>query len=94
VVVGLVGILAQVGCLTLTVIFIALLAGLWLDGRFLTRPLFTVGLVVLSIPLTLFLMYRIVMRSASRIQELTIGDAEKQDSPEEPSRGDNRTDED
>lgn len=87
------GILAQVGCLTLSVILIALLAGMWLDREFLTRPLFTVGLVVLSIPLTLFLMYRVVMRSASRIEQLTIGDAEKNDSPEEPSRGDNRTDE-
>lgn len=86
------GILAQVGCLTLTIILVALLAGLWLDGQFSSRPLFTVGLVVLSIPITLFLMYRVVMRSASRIQQITIGEATKSDSPEDVSRGEFRTD--
>jgi len=35
-------VLGQVGCLTVAVIFAALVAGLWLDNHFGSRPIFTI----------------------------------------------------
>jgi len=57
----------QVGCLTLIIIFLALFAGLWLDRYFDTRPLFTIVLLIGSVPVTLFLMFRVVKAATSRI---------------------------
>jgi ABC-type transport system involved in cytochrome c biogenesis permease subunit len=57
----------QVGCLTLVIIFIALFAGLWLDRSFDTRPLFTIVLLLGSVPVTLYLMFRVVKAATSRI---------------------------
>jgi hypothetical protein len=61
-------VVGQVGCLTLAIIAIALVAGLWLDARFDTKPLFALGLVMASVPLTLFLMFRVVLTVAPKIQ--------------------------
>jgi len=61
-------VVGQVGCLTLVIIGIALVAGLWLDTRFDTKPLFALGLVIASVPLTLFLMFRVVLTVAPKIQ--------------------------
>lgn len=58
----------QVGCLTLLIIFVALFAGLWLDKYLDTRPLFTIGLLIGSVPLTLFLMFRVVKAATDRIK--------------------------
>jgi|GEM_PF-446581 hypothetical protein len=44
---------AQIGCLTLVIVIAALGAGLWLDSRLGTRPWFTLGLVLASIPVSL-----------------------------------------
>ena len=49
----LVGIVSQVGCVTLVIIIAALLLGLYIDSRFNTRPWFTIGLVIVSIPVSL-----------------------------------------
>lgn len=62
------GIIGQVGCLTLAVIAVALIAGLWLDSQFDTKPLFVLALVLGSVPLTLFLMFRVVLSLAPKIQ--------------------------
>lgn len=62
------GVIGQVGCLTLVIILLALLAGLWLDSRFDTRPLFVLILVLGSVPVTLYLMVRLVLSVAPRIQ--------------------------
>lgn len=58
---------AQVGCMTVVVIFIALFLGLWLDKTFQTKPTFTVGLMLGSIPVTLFAMFSIVKSNTNRI---------------------------
>jgi ABC-type transport system involved in cytochrome c biogenesis permease subunit len=58
----------QVGCLTLVIIFVALFAGLWLDRYFETKPLFTLVLLIGSVPVTLFLMFRMVRAATSRIK--------------------------
>jgi len=68
---ALLGVIGQVGCLTLVIILVALVAGLWLDNQFQTRPLFTLILVITSIPVTLYLMVRVVLSFAPRIQKLS-----------------------
>jgi F0F1-type ATP synthase assembly protein I len=58
----------QVGCITLVVILLALLGGLWLDRYFETRPLFTIVFLLGSIPATLFLMFRVARAAIDRIR--------------------------
>lgn len=76
----------QVGCLTIVIIFASLLGGLWLDNQFGTRPLFTVGLLLVSVPVTLITMFWVVRQATSRIQTqssqrtgVVAGDAESQE---------------
>lgn len=59
---------SQVGCLTLVIIFGALIAGLWLDRSFATKPLFTILFMVGSMPVTLFVMFRVVQGATNRIK--------------------------
>jgi F0F1-type ATP synthase assembly protein I len=68
----------QVGLLTLVIIFVALFAGLWIDGQMDSKPLFTIILLVASVPVTVFLMFRVVRSATSRIKPI-----EKQENPEE-----------
>ena len=56
----------QVGCLTLVIIFAALFGGLWLDSALKTKPLFTLVLVIGSMPVGIFLMYRVAMSVISK----------------------------
>ncbi len=62
------GVAAQVGCLTLVIVLAAVMAGLWLDARFDTKPWFTLGLVVVSIPLSLGAMFLVVRLAISKIK--------------------------
>ena len=63
-----IGIFGQVGFLTLFIIVVALLGGLWLDKTFDTKPLFTIVLMIASVPLSLVLMYKVVMWATRRIK--------------------------
>ena len=65
----------QVGCLTTLIVLAALFGGLWLDNRFDTMPMFTVGLIVASVPVTLVAMVWIVKATTSRMQMNTEGDS-------------------
>jgi F0F1-type ATP synthase assembly protein I len=67
---ALTGVLGLVGCLTIAIIAVALVGGLLLDNAFQTRPLFTLILVIASVPLTIFIMVRVVLSMAPRIQTL------------------------
>lgn len=58
----------QVGCLTLVIVLLALFSGLWLDSRLDTRPMFTIGLMIMSIPITLVVMVGIVRAATSRLK--------------------------
>jgi F0F1-type ATP synthase assembly protein I len=69
--------------LTLIVIFLGLFAGILLDKFLNTKPLFTVILIIASIPLTIFATFRVVKAASSRIQPA----AKKENSEEEPHRG-------
>ena len=64
----LVGIVSQVGCLTLVIILASLLLGLFLDSRFNTRPWFTIGLVIVSIPVSLVLMVYVVRTAVKKLK--------------------------
>jgi len=65
---ALAGLLGQVGCVTLVLIFVALGIGLWLDSQFDSRPIFTLFFVLGSVPVTIYLMVRIVLTGMARIQ--------------------------
>ena len=61
-------VLGQIGALTMGVIAAALVAGLWLDRTFSTRPLFTVLLMLGSFPVTYYVIYRIALNAVGKIQ--------------------------
>lgn len=63
-----IGVFGQVGFLTLFIIVAALLGGLWLDKMFDSKPMFTVVLMIASVPVSLVLMYKVVMWATSRIK--------------------------
>lgn len=58
----------QVGCLTLVIIIGAVLGGLALDARLDTKPWFTIGLLVASIPISLLLMFYVVRKALSKLK--------------------------
>jgi len=67
----------QVGCLTLVIILASVMAGLWLDGYFHTKPWFTLALLLAGIPLSVLLMLQVARRTLSRLKresELTTGE--------------------
>lgn len=77
----LVAVSGQVGCITLIIIIAALSLGLWLDGLFESQPVFTIILMIVSIPVTLVTMIWVVRRTTAymvskRIQTMPKEDAE------------------
>jgi len=79
------GIAGQVGCLTLVIIAGALLLGLWLDAQFNSRPLITLILLVVSVPISLGTMFFVVRQAVKRIKSNV--PAQKTDRPEEAGHG-------
>jgi F0F1-type ATP synthase assembly protein I len=67
-----------VAVITFVVIFVALFAGLWLDKVLNSRPIFTVVLVIISIPVTILLMLRLVKVATSRIKPTQIKSIEEE----------------
>lgn len=57
----------QVGCLTLVIIFAALILGLFLDQTLDTRPLFTILLLVGSMPATWIAVFWSVNRAKKKL---------------------------
>ncbi len=70
----------QAGCSTLLVVFGALFAGMYLDAHLGTRPLFTIGLLVASVPVSLYAMVRLVLSSVSAIVQPEPSDDERDSS--------------
>ncbi|HEB64594.1 MAG TPA: AtpZ/AtpI family protein [Chloroflexi bacterium] len=60
----------QVGCLTLVIIFVALLGGLWLDSLFQTKPLFTIILLIASVPVDVIAMLWVVRKATGKIKSV------------------------
>lgn len=61
----------QVGCFTLVIIMGAVLGGLWLDARFASKPAFTIGLVLLSIPVSIVVTLYVVRKATHKIKVIT-----------------------
>jgi F0F1-type ATP synthase assembly protein I len=57
----------QAGCSTVVLVFLGLFGGLYLDSKLNTHPIFTVALVLLSIPVGLYAMVRTVLSTTARI---------------------------
>ncbi|HML24328.1 MAG TPA: AtpZ/AtpI family protein [Aggregatilinea sp.] len=58
----------QAGCSSVVMIFLALFAGLFLDAKFDTHPVLTIGLVLIAIPVSLYVMVRLLLSSVGAIQ--------------------------
>lgn len=65
------GIVGQIGCITIIIIGLALGAGLLLDRFLGTRPIFTILLMVGSVPVTLYIIVRVSLLAAARAQQTT-----------------------
>lgn len=69
------------GCITISFVAGALITGLVLDGLFDTAPLLTIVAVILSVPVSLWLMVRVVMWSVKTIERRQYGTTH-QDKPD------------
>ncbi len=58
----------QAGCGTLVIVFGALFGGMFIDSRLDTHPIFTIGLVLVAIPISLYAMIHLVLTSVAAIQ--------------------------
>lgn len=65
---ALAAIASQVGVVTIVIVFGALILGLVLDKYFDTKPLFTLLLLVFSMPVTVYIMIKIVKGATDRIK--------------------------
>ncbi len=58
----------QSGCGTVVLIFLALFGGMYLDARLNSHPIFTIGLVLISVPISLYAMVRMVLSATALIR--------------------------
>ena len=75
---GIIGL--KVGCAAVAVTIGALLLGLWLDGVLHTRPWLTLVLLLASMPVTVYIVYRLALREARLAQA-----RERQSGEDKPS---------
>lgn len=78
---GLAILVIQTGCVSLFVIFAALFVGLWLDDWLGGAGLCVVGAVLISIPVSLYMMVRVALGIANRRRILVV-EAVPNDSPD------------
>jgi F0F1-type ATP synthase assembly protein I len=62
------GLMTQSGCLVVALVLIAVVAGIWLDRVLGTRPVITLVLVLGSVPLTLFVLFRMATQAVSTVK--------------------------
>jgi F0F1-type ATP synthase assembly protein I len=67
---ALISMFSQVGCVTVIIVAVALVLGLWLDSTFDTGPLFTVVVLLVSVPVNVFLLVQIARSTAERLSVL------------------------
>jgi len=69
----LVNVAIQIGCFTFVIVFVALLAGLWLDRVFTTNGVFVILLILASVPLTWVFIFWLVNRAKKQIKDAVPG---------------------
>jgi F0F1-type ATP synthase assembly protein I len=74
----------QVGFLTLCIVLVSLFGGLWLDKRFDSKPIFTVVLMLASVPVTIIMMFWVVRNATARIRPVP---PDKKPPAEDTNRG-------
>jgi len=65
---ALAGIMSQIGCVTVVIVVGALIGGLWVDSLFDTRPLFTVVFMLVSVPVSMYIVVRMALSTAAQFQ--------------------------
>lgn len=80
----------QVGCLTLVIVLLSVFGGLWLDSRFDTKPMYTIILMIVSIPISVLLMLAVVRSAVGRIRTEINGEQTHQQQEEETRIGRNK----
>ncbi len=60
--------IGQVGCLTLVILFLSVLGGLWLDSLFGTKPILTVALLLAGIPISVVVMITVARRTLAKLK--------------------------
>ena len=60
--------IGQMGCLTLVVIALSVLAGIWLDNSFHTKPIFTLALLLAGVPISVILMVFVGRKTLERFR--------------------------
>jgi hypothetical protein len=64
-----IGVVAQLGCVTLVIVLAAVFGGLWLDAQFLQgKHWFTAGLLFASIPVSILSMLYLARLAVSKIK--------------------------
>lgn len=70
----------QIGCAGVALTIGALLLGLWLDGQLHTKPWATLALLLASMPISVYVVYRLAQRAAAQSQR-----RERHSGEDEPS---------
>lgn len=65
---GLAGFAGMVGVATLVIVIVALVLGMYLDAQLHTKPLFTILILLGSVPITIFVMFRLALSATARIK--------------------------
>ena len=65
---AIIGLVGQVGCLTLVILLLSAFLGLWLDTQFGTRPWITIGMLFLSIPISLIVMFFVARAATDKLK--------------------------
>ncbi len=76
----------QVGCAILALILVALLIGIGLDKLLGTKAVFTIILFLGSFPISLYLTYRLAMRSVNHINSNQPASIQSKQAQEEEKR--------
>lgn len=63
----------QAGCMSVILIFLGLFAGMFLDARLDTHPVFTIGLILVAVPVSLYAMIRLMLSSVAAIKHSPAG---------------------
>lgn len=83
------GLAGQIGCVVPVIILVSVLLGLWLDKTFQTGKIITLIMVLGSLPVSIYLTFRLAMRAVKEISQSIQPPASKNsDSPKEDETSD------